>query len=90
MRNKHIFAFNGAAAELEIPLPFTPTHVEMWRVNAGAIEHGIKTNMMLTDAYMSTSTGDDAGVTIGTQKLTIANGADINAAGIVTHGIAWE
>jgi len=91
MRNCHICAFNGAAAEITVPLPFTPRHVEMYRANGGHIEHGLKTHMMSGSAYLSTSTGVDAGVTINSDhSLTIANGADINGAGVVTHVVAWE
>jgi len=88
--NLHIFTFVGKAAEVTVQLPFTPKLVTFAVASGGAIEHGVKTSDMATDAYLSTTTGIDAGVTIGDHKLTIANGADINVNTATVHGQAWS
>jgi hypothetical protein len=88
--NIHITAKRGAAADLTVNLPFTPAMVKLYVASGGTIEQGVKTAMMAGSAYLSTSTGVDAGVTIGDRKITIANGADVNVAGADIHIIAYD
>jgi hypothetical protein len=85
--NKHYGSFVGAAAQIDIEtLPFKPRAMFFWVVVGGAIEHGVKFEEMLTDSYLSTTTGLDAGVTFNSDgTVTIANGADINSAGATTY-----
>lgn len=88
--NMHVTSKVGKSAEVVVHLPFTPRRVVMAVASGGAIEHGIKTSDMPTDEYLSTSTGVDAGVTIGDQRITLANGADINVAAGVISITAWD
>jgi hypothetical protein len=85
-------SFVGAAGQVDIEkLPFKPAAMMFWRTNGGHIEHGYKTEDMSGDTYLSTSTGADAGVTFNSDgTVTVANGADINAAGITTYYEAHE
>lgn len=85
--NLHFGSFEGAAGDVDIEtLPFKPRTMKFWRVNGGTIEYGFKHEDMSGSAYYSTTTGTDAGVTFNSNgTVTIANGADINAAGIVTY-----
>lgn len=85
-------SFVGAAAEITVYLPFVPTKVELYSITGGAaIEVGIKYAAMSGAVYYSTSTGSDSGVTINSNgTLTIANGADINVAGVTTYISAYE
>jgi hypothetical protein len=83
--NVHITAKRGAAADLTVPLPFKPGMVKLYVNNAGALEVGVKTYLMTGDAYLSTTTGVDAGVTINDKSIVIANGADVNVVGEDIH-----
>lgn len=85
-------SFVGAASDIDIEkLPFKPAAMEFWCATGGAIEHGYKTEEMSGNAYLSTSTGDDTGVTFNSDgTVTIANGADINVAATVTYYEARE
>jgi len=85
----HITQFTGVAANVTIELPFTPRIVRFAAPSGGAIEHGYKTDKMTGSAYLSTSTGTDAGVTIGAQQVVVANGADVNVAGATVEVEAW-
>ena len=79
--NTYVTMKRGAAADLEVNLPFVPGVVRMYVDSGATIEVGIKTWMMSGAAYLSTSTGTDSGVTINGTVLEIANGADINVNG---------
>ena len=85
--NTHFGSFVGVAGDIEIEtLPFKPRVMKFWLATGGAIEHGVKFEEMLTDTYLSTTTGLDAGVTFNSDgTVTIANGADINSAGDTTY-----
>jgi hypothetical protein len=76
--NTYVTMKRGAAADLEVHLPFVPGVVRMYVDDAGTLEVGIKTWMMSGDTYLSTTSGTDAGVTINGTVLEIANDADIN------------
>lgn len=80
----------GVAADITVPLDFTPRLVILSAVTGGTIEFGVKTAAMSGSAYQSTSTGTDAGVTIGDRELTIANGADVNVVGATIYIQAWD
>jgi len=84
--------FIGAADDIEIAkLPFKPAAMQFWCDNSGALEIGYKTEDMSGDAYLSTSSGADAGVTFNADgTVTVANGADINVAGVTTYYEAHE
>jgi len=76
---KYYGSFVGAAAEkLVATCPFRPKIVRLYADGGAAIEVGYKTDEMAGSAYLSTSTGTDAGVTINDDGFTVANGADIN------------
>ena len=81
----HRGSFVGVAADVTVECPFTPRSVELWADGGAAIEHGYKSEEMAGDAYLSTSTGTDAGVTIADQSFVVANGADINVATAVVY-----
>lgn len=85
--NVHYGTFVGAAGVITIDtLPFKPKAMQFFVASGGAIEQGYKTEDMAGDAYLSTSTGVDAGVTFNTDgSVTIANGADINVAAGTVH-----
>ncbi len=81
--------FVGVAAEVTVYFDFVPSIIEFYTDGGAAIEHGYKSNKMSGTAYLSTSTGTDAGVTINTDgSITIANGADINVADATVYCIA--
>ncbi len=83
--NVHITAKRGAASLLTVPLPFKPGMGKLFVNNGGDLEMGVKTYLMPTDEYLSTTTGLDAGVTIVDQSITIASGADVNVVGQDIH-----
>lgn len=71
----------GAAAEITVATcPFKPRTVRFVVDSGATIEIGYKTDQMSGDAYLSTSTGTDAGVTLTDTGFTLANGADVNVA----------
>lgn len=82
-------SFTGSASAHTIYSPFPIKSIEFWAENAGgtAIEHGYKSNEMSGDAYLSTTTGTDAGVTIASDGLSaeVAGAADINVSGNVVY-----
>jgi hypothetical protein len=88
--NIHTTTVIGAAADLTVGLPFTPKFVDIFVVTGGAIEHGKKTDSMAGSSYLSTTTGLDAGVTIGDKELTIANGADVNVAAATIYIVCYS
>lgn len=76
----------GAAADVSFALcPFKPRTVKFYVDGGAAVEVGYKTDNMSGDAYLSTSTGTDAGVTLTDTGFTLANGADVNVAGADVH-----
>lgn len=78
---KYNGSFVGAAALITIATcPFQPKVIRLFAASGGTIEQGYKSEEMTGDAYLSTSTGVDAGVTITSTGFTVANGADINVA----------
>lgn len=85
-----IGSFIGVADDVEIELPFTPRSIKFLVDVSGTLEDGWKTADMAGDAYLSTTTGTDAGVTIGNRSVTVANGADINSVGNTVYFEAWE
>lgn len=88
--NRHIGSFVGKAAEITLYLPFTPRYIHFSVNNGGAAEFGVKTDEMSGNAYVSTSSGADTGVTISGSTVTIASGADINIDTITTYYMATE
>lgn len=89
--NSHVTGAVGVAADITVHLPFTPGVVRMYVDNgAGGLEVGVKTYLMAGSAYLSTTTGTDAGVTIGDRQIVIANGADVNVVGETIHIIAED
>lgn len=84
--NHYHGSVKGAAALITVgTCPFKPRSVKFWVDNAGTLEVGYKSDEMAGDAYLSTSTGTDAGVTLTSTGFTIANGADVNVAGANIH-----
>lgn len=72
----------GVAADVTFDIcPFKPRTVKFFVDGGAAIEHGYKSDDMAGDAYLSTSTGTDAGVTLTNTGFVLANGADVNVAG---------
>lgn len=88
--NQKAGAVLGRAADITVPLPFTPRSISFAVDNSGAGEFGFKTDQMAGSAYISTSSGTDAGVTIGDRSFTIANGADVNVAAANIYYLASE
>jgi len=79
---KYTGSFVGAAADIDIETcPFQPKRIQLFVNNGGALEQGYKDEEMSGDAYLSTTSGADAGVTINSDGFTVANGADVNVAG---------
>jgi len=79
-------SFVGAAADIDVAtVPFRPRTIKLWADSGAAIEHGYKSDEMAGDAYLSTTTGTDAGVTINDDGFTVANGADINVAAATVY-----
>ena len=71
----------GAAADISVAtVPFQPKTIQFYVDGGAALEMGFKHEDMTGDAYLSTSTGTDAGVTINSNGFTLANGADVNVA----------
>lgn len=78
--------FIGVAADVTITkVPFRPKTVKFWTVTGGHIEHGYKSDAMSGSAYLSTTTGIDAGVTLSTSGFVVANGADVNVAAATVY-----
>lgn len=72
----------GAAADVTMSsCPFKPRVVKLYADSGSAIEVGYKSEEMSGSAYLSTTTGTDAGVTLTDNGFTLANGADINVSG---------
>jgi hypothetical protein len=79
--NKYHGSFLGVSAEVTIgTCPFTPRTVKFWADAGSAVEVGYKSDQMADDAYLSTSTGTDAGVTLAANGFVVASGADVNVA----------
>lgn len=85
-------SFVGAATAITVYFDFVPSRMDLYSITGGAaVEVGFKSANMSGATYYSTSTGSDSGVTINTDgSVTIANGADINVAGVTTYCIAHE
>ena len=84
--NTHVAAFTGAAADITLYPPFKPGVIRFTVASGGALIHGLKTYLMSGAAYLSTSTGVDAGVTINSDgSVLVANGADVNVNGGTVH-----
>lgn len=81
----------GAAADITVAkVPFRPRIIRILvNTGAGHIEHGYKNENMSGSAYLSTTTGIDAGVTITDTGFTLANGADVNINGYTVHYECW-
>lgn len=76
----------GVAADITVATcPFKPRTVRFYVDGGSAIEIGYKSDEMAGDAYLSTSTGTDAGVTLTNTGFVLANGADVNVAGAQVH-----
>jgi len=76
----------GKAGDVTVATcPFKPRTVKFFVNNGGALEVGYKSDDMEGDAYLSTSTGLDAGVTLTDTGFVIAAGADINVVGEDIH-----
>ena len=74
-----------AATPIEVATcPFKPRTIKFRINNGGALEVGYKTDEMAGDAYMSTSSGVDAGVTLTDRGFEVAVAADIH---IVAAGV---
>ena len=87
-RQSYRGSVRGAAAEVKVETcPFTPRSVHLYAENAGstATVIGYKSEEMLTDAYLSSASGWDTGVTITSKGFTLANGADVNVDGVDTY-----
>lgn len=79
-------SFIGAAALITVSkCPFQPRSIEFWADGGAALEQGYKHESMSGDAYLSTSTGTDAGVTITSTGFTVASGADVNVAATTVY-----
>lgn len=89
--HKQLKTVVGAASELTVYFDFVPKQLQIWVDGGATIEHGFKDDSMSGSAYLSTSTGTDAGVTINSDgSVTIANGADVNVATATIYVMAFE
>lgn len=87
-------SFLGVADDIDIEtVPFRPAHIEFWGVDPALAPDGfwgLKIDeMMPGDDYISIVAADD-GVTVNHDGFTVANGADINRAGVRTYFICWD
>lgn len=87
--NRKVGAVLGRAADIVVPLDFTPRSIQ-FAVDNTTGEFGLKLENMAGDLYISSTSGEDAGVTIGDRQFTIANGADVNVAGQNIYYVASE
>ena len=79
-------ALTGAAADITVTkVPFRPKSIEFFVDSAGSLEVGVKHESMAGAAYLSTTSGTDAGVTIRDDGFLLANGADVNVAAATVY-----
>lgn len=82
--------FTGASDDVPVIVSFRPRSIHFAVNNSGSGEFGYKSEKMIGDAYISTTSGADAGVTITDTGFTVADGADINVDGVTVYFEAVE